>query len=258
MRGLFFLACLLLSWSLQGQTNSDSIIYRNVSVHFGFNQIKEENLHPKVHYGTISGLSYCRYDLSGIGSFLDFGLFYSRLKTSFEDLSASVNGQLFLTYGKLFIFDASPKQIFSIGPMVGLKYNISYYPHWDESHLYWANDLNVGAKSIMQYRLSDKTTLLADLGLSFVSLMSRPETDRQYKIDDLTFGGIMQNFHSNIEMAAFHKALKFSLKKEARFHLTDNYMQSIFYQYYYTRMDSSNAQLFQNSLHTIGLKFYFL
>jgi hypothetical protein len=258
MRCLFFPACLLLSLSLYGQTNHDSTLYRNVSVHFGFNQIKEENLHPKVHYGTISGLSYSRYDLSGKGSFLEFGLFYSRLKTGFEDLSASLNGQLFLAYSKIFTVDASPKQILSIGPLVGLKYNISYYPHWDESHLYWANDLSLGAKSILQYRLSEKTTLLADLGLSFVSLMSRPEKDRQYKIDDLSFRGIMHNFHSNIEMTAFHKALKFSFKKEAQFRLTDNYLQSIFYQYNYTRMDSSHAHLFQNSLHAIGLKFYFL
>lgn len=254
----FFLICILMSGFTFAHSNDLSTTLQNVSLHLGLNQIKEENLHPKVHYGAISGLSYRRYNSSLNGSLLETGVFYSPVKTGFEDLTASVNGQLFFEYSRLFTVFSKQDQTLSIGPMAGFQYNVSFYPNWDESHLHWANHLNIGATSIMRYRLTDKTTLMTHLGFSLFSLTSRPEKDRQYKIDDLSFGGILNSLHSNIKPGTMHKVFNISLKPEIQFQLGEKHIKSVFYHFQYSRLDNSHAHLFQNSRHSAGLKFYFL
>jgi len=249
---------ILLLISSFGQQPDDTSNYWSLSVKTGINHIKEQNLHPKVHLGTATAVVFNRYGQNKHTSDLELSILYSRPKTNFEPLAATINAQLGISYRKLFGLCSSAKTDFSAGPAAAIDYNISYYPNWDDSHLYWANCFAIGAAGKGAVRFANSKQLLFDAQLSALSFLSRPEADRQYKIDDLSFSGLMENFHSNTTFGTVNQSFSLKLKSEYIFLLTSKLSQSFTYQYSYSRQNSRSAALFENSIHTIGLKMYFL
>ena len=136
-------------------------------------------------------------------------------------------------------------------------YNLSFYPNWDESHLYWGSSFNIGIGNKLNYQINDKQTLVIDLDISLFSVFSRPELDRQYKIDDISFGGIIKNIHSNLETGTMNKSVLATFQSEYQFRISKKITQAICYSYNYERLKSDEGLPFQGSLHQIGLKIYF-
>jgi len=95
------------------------------------------------------------------------------------------------------------------------------------------------------------------LDISLISVFSRPELDRQYKIDDISFGGIIENMHSNLEAGTINKSFSVAFQTEYQFHTSEKITQAICYSYDYRRLKSNKGNPFQGSLHQIGLKIYF-
>ena len=257
MKYIITLLLTLYALSLGAQEVEELTKFNSFQLDFGLNQLKEANLHPKVHSGLLYGLTYehtrQRYHISNY----KIGLRYSRLKTKFEQLSASANVQLFGNYNFLFEIIKKNRLTYFVGPEINLTYNLSLYPNWDESHLYWCSSLDLGIKNKLNLQINDKQTLAIDLGFSIFSVFSRPELDRQYKIDDISLGGIVSAMNNNMEVGTINKSLSVIFQAEYQFHTSEKITQAICYSYNYRRIKSNGGRPFQNSIHNIGFKIYF-
>ncbi len=185
------------------------------------------------------------------------GVVYSRLKTKFEDLSASANIQLSGKYNFLFETIIGDRFTYFIGPEIELHSNLSYYPNWDESRLYWGSFQNLGVKNKLSYAINERQSFVIDLSLSIYSLFSRPQMNRQYKIDDISLGGIVANMYSNLEGGTINKSISSTFQTEYQFHISEKITQAICYSFNYRRLKSKDGSPFQNSIHNIGFKLYF-
>lgn len=244
---------------LQAQNSRDSAAINSLILNFGINQIKENNIHPKVHSGTNFIVAYSNSKHKKNVSIIDFSASFSRPKTEHESAAYSINVNAVLGYSYLFesgSYSSGFSHLF--GPKAALVYNVSHYPNWDDSHLYWANSLDFGIRNLFYYHFPSKNKLIFDIGFDVLGFFSRPEIDRQYKIDDLSFGGIMNSFHSDIEFGTLNKTIGISCVLEYNINLTQNYAQSIFYSFCYNAIDSRISDRFQINIHAIGLKFHFL
>ena len=256
MKSLVTILALVCCIVTHAREKPDSLVRNCLTLDFGVNRIREENLHPKVHTGTITGLEYGRAceskNIAGWG----IGFRYSRLKTSYEDLSASANIQIRAHYHYLFRV-VQGKYTYAVGPEVKVIYNVGLYPNWDESHLYWANTFSVGVDNEFRYEIPETGLLILNGYISVVSLLSRPDPNRQYKFDDLSFGGVMDSFHSNMAAGTVNKAINCVFQAEYKFGVSTRLSQGLFYRAEYSRMKGSPALLFQQNIHHVGLKLYF-
>jgi hypothetical protein len=256
MKSLVTILALVCCIGTHARENPVSLARNRLTLDFGVNRIKEENLHPKVHTGTITGLGYSHtLETKNISEWgLNFR--YSRLKTVYEDLSASANIQIAAHYHYLFRV-IQGKYTYAVGPEVKVLYNAGLYPNWDESHLYWGNSLSLGVDNEFRYELSETKSLIFNGTISVVSVLSRPEPDRQYKFDDLTFGGIVGNFHSNLEAGTVDKAIALVCQAEYKYGTGPRLAQALFYKVDYSRIKGSPGSAFQQCMHQLGFKLYF-
>ena len=139
-----------------------------------------------------------------------------------------------------------------------LNYNLSFYPNWDESHFYWGDFLSLGIANKFKYNLNQTQFIILDISIPVFSIFSRPEFNRQYKIDDISFSGILNEMNSNLETGTLDKSFFIHSQIEYQFRISNKIRQTFFYSYNYTRIKSSKGLPFQNSQHKIGFKFYFL
>lgn len=257
MKYIFTILLALYTFSLGAQEVPAAGNSNSFQLDFGVNQLKDENLHTKVHTGILYGLTYEYSKQSQNISNFSIGLRYSRLKTNYEELSASANIQLFGDYNYLFGTVKRKRFSYFLGPEIKLNYNLSFYPNWDESHLYWACCIEIGVRNKLSFQINEHQSLVMDLSLSLFSVLSRPELDRQYKIDDISFGGIIQNMHSNLQGGTINKSFFVSIQTEYQFHISEKITQAICYSYDYRRVKGNEGNPFQSSRHQIGLKIYF-
>ena len=257
MKRSFTILFFLLEANVFAQMPVDPIQRNSLQLIFGINQLKEENLHSKVHSGIITGFSYQHYVKSDNISDYNISIKWSRAKTPYEDLSATANAYLSGNYRYLFKIFNLPEIIYALGPQFNIQYNVSLYPNWDESHLYWANHIDLGLDNILLYRLSESRTFFFDLSFSVFSTFNRPEYDRMYKVDDFSFGGIMKNFHSDYEFGSINKAFRIAIHMEYQFHLNPKITQALCYSYDYLGIKGNESLPFQNNLHQVGFKIYF-
>lgn len=254
---IFILLLLFFTWDLQAQEDNSFQKSSSFQLDAGTIQIKEKNLMPKVHHGLYYGLEYGHSKQKKNFTAFHIGLGLSRLKTAYEVLSPSANVQIHGDF--LYLFEMIKKTHFTyhLGPGAGLNYDASYFPNWDESHLYWVSNLALGIRNKFNYQVNDRQFLVVDLGCSLFSLFSRPELDRQYKIDDISIGGILENLHSNSQGGTINKSLFLSFQAEYQFHTGENITQAICYAYDFSRVKSKEGFAFLENVHKIGLKIYF-
>lgn len=246
----------LISTNMVGQTDS---VYVQNSIHSfaGINQVKEQNLHPKVHKGAVFGFNYMHEKIKKNISLYDVWFQYSKVKTSFENSSTSLNIQINGRYRYLFEIINKDKLSFFTGPNLSAHYRLSHYPNWDDSHLYWADDFSIGSANKLTYSLSKKTAISFDLGFSLLSVFNRPELNRMYKIDDVSPGGIVKNMNSNFEIGTLNKAFKLDFQVEYKFRISPYITEAICYSFDYGRFKGNEGNPFSNVQHNLGLKIYF-
>ena len=227
-----------------------------ISAWFGVNQIKDENLHPKVSTGTITELSYGFERRKNNFTQFQFILGYSRLKTKFEELSASANFKLNLNYSYNLNLYQNNKLKYYLGPKAVLAYSACYFPLWDESHLYWADYFSIGVNNILSVRLKNKNEWLASLSIPIFSLYSRPDYLRLYKIDAVDFGGIAKNLNSDITPGFWGNAFELNFETAYCFPVFKNNMQAFTYSLEFLRIKKNDGKPFTQLSHQIGIKFW--
>ena len=240
-----------------GQDESTLLKLNSFQLDAGINLLKEENLHPKVHGGAVFGILYSNLRTKSNHKQFDIGIQFSRLKTEYESLAATMNIQLFANYAYLFNGITNDKFTYNIGPKLGLHYNLSLYPNWDESHLYWADYLCLGLRNKLKYQLNEKQALTVDLSIPVFSLISRPELNRIYKIDNISAGGIINSMHSNLKGALWNHSFIIKSRIEYCFKINNRIKQAICYSLNYSRLMEKEGLPFQNLQHLIGLKIYY-
>jgi hypothetical protein len=189
----------------------------SVSARFGQNQIKEMNLFPMVHKGTVTELSFETEKMKN--SLRQFQLLftYSRVKTSLEEMSKSGNIRLGINYSYNFLIFEKNNFRYYLGPQTSLCYSFMLFPNWDDSHSYWADYLSLGPNNVFSVSLKHQSEWFTSLNFALVSFASRPAENRPFKMDDSSVGGILRALNSNIEPGLINKVLQINFRTEYRF-----------------------------------------
>lgn len=251
-----FYFLVLSSVNALAQEKDSSTTNHFIALEFGVNQIKDENLHPKVSTGTITELSYGFEKRKNIWQQFHFTLGYSRLKTELEDLSKSVNLKINLDYSYSFSLVKKKNFSYYLGPELMLAYNASYLPNWDDSHLYWADYLSIGATNIFLVKCKNQNEWTTFITVPLFSVFSRPELYRLYKIDDTDVGGIAKNLNSNITAAHLTNVFFVHLQTEYRFPVFRNKREAFIYSFEWLSVKHDSGNPFNQMSHQIGIKLF--
>lgn len=251
---IFFLFAdsLLYGQDTTGKFPGDS--FHTIGISAGVNQVKEENLLPLVHTGYILNVYYEYRSLKASYQEVQLILGFSRIAADPEDITKSVNILIKPSYSFCFNLIRKPDFNFYLGPEAGGSYSLSYFPNWDDSHVYWANYFTLGAAAMAQYNLADDRRFQFRLSIPFISFFSRPELLRLYKSDDASFGGIVKSAHSDIQAGLWDSVFALGLCIEYQFPVFRTKTEAISYSLEYARVKKDDGNPFQQLIHQIGLK----
>lgn len=227
-----------------------------VQLRFGINQVKDENLHPKVSTGTVTELTYGFEKQRDRWKQFYFTLGYSRPKTELEDVAKTVNLMIRLGYAHTFQLVKKDRLQYYLGPEATLAYTTVYFPNWDESHFYWANYLGVGVRNNVVVPLKNDKRWVTSITLPFFALYSRPDLYRLYKIEDTSAEGIIRDFNSNITPAHLTNVFYVKLNTEIRFPVFRHKTQALGYRFDYLRMKENDSRNFKQSIHELAITFF--
>lgn len=228
--------------------------YHSIAIQLGMNQVRDENLHPKVHTGSINELAYEFESKAAILRQFRFAVGYSWIKTELEDLSKTLNLKLNMGYSQCYSLVKGSNFEYYAGPEAGLAYNVAYFPNWDDSHLYWANYISLGVQNAVSVQFDNGNEWISSLSIPLFTMYSRPELYRLYKIDDIDFGGFVNNLNSNFTPAFWGNAFYLKLKTEYRFPAFGNKREAFTYSLEFLRIKSGDGNPFTQISHQIGIK----
>jgi hypothetical protein len=250
-------AMILLVIRIMGQEPPPSSTAHKIysfNLQFGMNQIKEKNLLPLVHKGTLTELSVETEKVKNSLRQFQASFVYSRVKTNLEEMAKSGNIKIGLNYSYNFLIYHTANLIYYLGPKTSLCYSYMLYPNWDDSHGYWADYLSFGLNNVLSVKREHEREWFTSLNIGLVSFLSRPDEIRPYKMDDSSFGGIMKALNSNIAPGSINKALQINFKTEYRFPVFLTKREAITYNLDINRFSSDNAEPFIQIIHMLGLK----
>jgi hypothetical protein len=224
-----------------------------IGIQFGVNQIKEENLHSKVNRGTSTELFYAFEKRRQVWNQFQFTIGYSRLKTGLEDLSKTINLKLDFDYSLNFSVAGKRNMKYYVGPAARVMYNVSFYPNWDDSHLYWADYYALGVNNILFVQLENENQWVTSLSFPLFSIFSRPDLYREYKIDDTDFAGIVRNLNSDLAPAVVTNLFYVRFRTEYRVPIFNDKQQGFTFStdYSVVRKDGGNA--FSQLCYQVGI-----
>jgi len=240
-----------------GQDTDSSFNHHKIyslNIQLGLNQIKEMNLLPLVHKGILTELSFETEKIKNSLRQFQFSLVYSRVKTSLEEMAKSGNIKFGLTYSYNFLILQNNNVRYYLGPQTSLCYSYMLFPNWDDSHGYWADFLSLGPNNILTVKLRNRSEWFTSLNFTLFSLFSRPEEIRPYKMDDSSFGGILEDLNSNIEPGLMNKALQIGLKTEYRFPVFVTKREAITYSMDIIRFSQKEEQPILQIICRLGIK----
>jgi hypothetical protein len=252
-----FILLFLILWvipELHSQGSDGTSQKNRISIILGHTQIKEENLHPKVFRGAALGIYYAHETYRHNISAYETGVKASLLNTTYEKFPSAINASFRGSYRYLFHMSDNGKLHYFMGPVFDLQYGAGFYFNWDESHLYYANYLSAGLGNRIQYGLG-KNALEFSLDIPVLSVISRPEPNRQYKIDDMTFTGVVKNLASNPGLAFMNR--NFNVKTSVKWKFKAKGRTQVGYHFLYHFMQAREGELFQHADHSVSYTFIF-
>jgi hypothetical protein len=257
-----FLICLCLSAQPRAGGDAPALLsdkgpvkQNSLLVSAGYDQYKDENLHSKVFRGLGIGVLF-QHSKTNINILeWDAGFRFTALNNVFEEFPSAAAIHFLGRYTYLFKVAYNNKMQYYIGPMGDFKYGTSAYFNWDESHLYYANYMAGGFSGRVSYMISSKTI---DFNLDFpiVSVISRPELNRQYKIDNMRPGGIFSNLASNPKFALLKRNFFIRMGVELKYLSKQFKPRAVAFRYSYHYMRASSGNAFQNMEYSFSYKFF--
>lgn len=245
---------LLLVITVSMVNGQEAGLTKSLNLNIGHNQMIEGNLHSRVFYGLDYAVAFATERegdrLSGWSATL--GGWHA--KTRLESGLPSITGRVGLDCHHAYKVYKSTAWCVYTGFAVGMDYHISYFVNWDDSHLYWANFLGLYFYQAAVYEPMVKHKLLGRFALAPLMVLSRPESIRDYKIDDLSFGGIMNSLHYSPEVRPVTQSLDCRLSIEYQYERRRKIMPYVQYSFRYMRLSTSYSEVRQVVHHTIGLR----
>lgn len=239
------------------QKNTKGPVNQNrISIIIGHTQFKDENLHEKVFSGLTIGSFYQHSRINKRISEFGSGLKISLMRSAYEDFPSSANILLLGHYRYLFPIVRYERLEYYLGPIADMQYGSSFYFNWDESHLYFANYVSGGISNRIIYKAGNKSFNF-NLDIPVISCIFRPEYNRQYKIDNITFGGILTTLSNNPEAVLPNKNFYVKTGLEMIFLIRARKTRSIGYDFRYHYMRAVNGNPYQNIEYLISYKFSF-
>jgi hypothetical protein len=226
-----------------------------IALSFGVNQVKEKILHPKVGTGTLTTLAYTLYARRMPLRQFSIAFGYSRMKTSLEDLSKTLNVSVDAQYGHPFAAARRGRMAYHAGPAARLAYNASFYPNWDDSHLYWADFISVGAAQALRFETKRGDEWSASLTLPLAAVCSRPPPERLFKIDDTDAGDIAASLHDDPAFGTWNRVFYLDFRLAYNYPAFRAGRQALHYSAEFARIASGGAP-FTRMSHLIGISFY--
>jgi len=218
------------------------------------NQMKEENLLPRVHSGFLVDLSYEYRRFGERYQNVQIALGFSRLSAEPEDLAATASILINASYAYDFRLVEKEDLIFLLGPEARLLYSVTLFPKWDDSHLYWASLWSMGPNAVALFGLKSRSRIAVRLSLPIISLYSRPPADRLYKMDEGSFDQVVRSLHSDLRLGAWNAFFYLHLEVEYQFPVFQHSEEAISYSLdrLWIRRDDGNP--FSQLIHQIALK----
>ncbi|MDP2040354.1 MAG: hypothetical protein Q8S14_18385 [Algoriphagus sp.] len=252
---------LLISFALSshsfGQDADRQIKERSVkSFEFraGFVQQKESNLHDKLFNGLNYTFQYSKTLQKKNLSHLNLSVGNSHLTTDLGEGFSSTHVNLGLDYHYLFkIYNKNNWKIYS-GLLTNLNYNIGYYWIWDESHLYWANFLSINLSQRYSYAFDENKHLTLSFSVPVVLFLSRPESKRDFKIDDFSILGVLESLHYKPQTKFLTESNFIKMSMEYQYQRKSKIQPFFSYTFNYLNLKTTYSNSAQSIQHLVGLK----
>lgn len=227
-----------------------------ISVTIGQTQFKDEDLHPKVFHGlTISSAFFHSRTGKNISAY-KAGFKISAVNTDFEDFPSALSIQILADYRYLFNLVSTEKLKYYLGPVADMQYGINAYFNWDESHFHFANYLSGGIGNRVSFSSGSKSFDFC-LDIPVISCIFRSEYNPQYKIDDMSFGGILANAARKPGLVLPDRNFYVKSGLEMKYHTKRNKSRSVGYNFRYHFMHAVSGNPYQNIENNITYKFIF-
>ncbi len=251
---IFLLALTLQSFANKIDSNAIKTAKHAIQFSLGLHQFQEKNLHNKPYRGISYQIAYSiSWNKKNYSTF-QFSILNSHNKPTIERELSSMNASIQLGYAYLWEIVNKNNWEYFLGPAAQLHYNASYLPNWDESHLYWSNSLQLKLNQRLKYNFKNNHNLSLNIDLPIIGGLSRPDTQRDYKLDDLTGKGVLKAFHSNINFTQLIKNFQISVNAEYEFPRKSKAIPSLFYHFSLLNFKANNSQNFKSINNSIGVK----
>jgi hypothetical protein len=239
------------------QEPKQSIIYHSIAYEVGVNWLKDENLFPIVHRGSMNGLTY-RFEKTGRNYNEVTATFrYGKLKAKPETEKESQNAQFSLSHCMGFRLLQSEQVKLFFG--YNLKYSYSFldFPVWDESRAYWGTAFTIGISGRLFIEMKDNQRWICSLDFNPAGMYSRPDEVRLYAQEIYTFSNIIKTTNSNFTPGCINNILLSNFRTEYRFLTKNDHYLSVQYSLSYSAIKKTNEHPLLNSMNNFGFSLGF-
>ncbi len=144
-----------------------------------------------------------------------------------------------------------------LGSLLTANYRLGYYPVWDDSHMYWSNFIGAGLTTRLIKTVGDRKLYFVQFTLPLAGAISRPQSHRDYKIEDTAIGNIVKLNHQNLQLATLNRHLNPVVEAGCQLKFSEKFSTAYFYQLSYVYMKASYSGAYQELQHRLGIKFLF-
>jgi len=229
-----------------------------ISLQPTYYQIKENNINGLVHanIGYKLDLYFEKYKNRLLNTISISGS-YMRPKTKYENSISSVFAGIKLQYDLLYQINQLGKQNIFVGGLIKADYKLAFFPSWDDSHLYWANFFGFGLKSKFEKNINDNKTFICSVEIPILGLVSRPETYRYYKIEEVSFKNLISKNHSQLKLSTFNNYFEANAALGINYKITNKFAVGFQYNIEFARIKTNYSQPFFVLQQGLGLKLIF-
>lgn len=242
MRILLYISLLLFSAGNYEAQDRASTSHHYLGFSFSLDQIKEENLIPKVHSGLISIVSYRLETKNNYYNVFDFNFGYGIVNTEIENEAVSFNFQLSAGYCYDMLIVESSILKYYLGPKIAYTSSLAEYGNFDEAHAYWGNYLSVAASNVAFMYINPKNYFVFNLDLSVFGFYTRPEYNRLYANEYWTFSNIVNIMNSHYKLGFPNNAFQLSASAEYRTEIWDSNYLSLALSVYFSRIKAADGK----------------
>ena len=244
---------LLIHESGSGQEPEFQKMYHSFTYEIGSNWLKEDNLFPIVHKGSVNGFTY-RFEKTGkFYNEVFVALRYSKLMSEPETEKVSQNMQISFGYCMGFHLLKRENINFYLGYNLRYAYSLVEFPVWDESRAYWGTSLTLGVSNKFFVNIKENQNWIFSWDINPMGIYSRPDEVRLYAQENWSFSSIVQTTNSNIKSGFINNILLSNFRTEYRFLTKKDYYLSLLYSFSYSRIKRTGEHPLFNSINSIGI-----